>query len=362
VTLGGTGASGYSIDATEAQGLRAQRIDIVTGAPVTIATLSLTGSGAGSAANLIGDAGQLTIDSESGIRVAGAFTLANAATGNRVALRSGDQITVATDTGGMIALTGSGSGSLGGTLELSGRTIAAATGSLLDQLAANPNFSGRNTAFATPASSSPNAAGVIQANRLELTATNLIAIQNTGSSTQLAGFSAGAGGMQVTSRGSSTAPLDLVIFGRTADSSGNFKMNNDTLGQITFTGGEGTSGSFASAAAVNSCVVGGSCTAAPPPPPPPPPEPPAPVIAQISTSVADTVQGPLDAAADPESVAALPTVTLITTIDTGQLRTDPLISDPVSGGGNPSLWDTPDEQNDRREDDAKPTPRQGDDK
>ena len=76
----------------------------------------------------------------------------------------------------------------------------------------------------------------------------------------------------------------------------------------------------------------------------------------------DTVQGSLDAAADPETVAALPTVTLITTIDTGQLRTDPLISDPVSGGGNPSLWDTPDEQNDRREDDAKPTPRQGDHK
>jgi hypothetical protein len=165
--------------------------------------------------------------------------------------------------------------------------------------------------------------------------------------------------MLVTSRGTSTAPLDVVIFGRSADSGGNFKMNNEALGQITFAGGEGTSGSFASAAAVNTCVIGSGCTVAPPPPPETPPPP---VIAQISTSVVDTVQGSLDAAADPESVAALPTVTLITTIDTGQLRTDPLISDPVSGGGNPSLWETPDDQNDRREGNARPTPGQGDDK
>jgi hypothetical protein len=110
---------------------------------------------------------------------------------------------------------------------------------------------------------------------------------------------------------------------------------------------------------VNSCVVGGSgCGSAPPPPEPTPP----PVIQQISTSVVDAIQGNLDSATDPESVAALPTVTLITTIDTGQLRTDPVISDPVSGGGNPSLWETPDDQNDRREDGTTPTPRQGGDK
>jgi hypothetical protein len=360
VTLGGTGAPGYTIDGAEAQRLRAQRIDINASAPVTIANLSLNGSDAGGSANLIGDNAQFTVATTGGIRVAGAFTLSSSGTGNRVALRSSDRIAVVADSGGMIALSGSGSGSLGGTLELAGNTIAVATGSLLDQLAANPNFSGRNQALATPASSSPNPAGNLQANRLELAAANLIAIQNSGSSTQAAGFSAGAGGMQVTSRGPATAPLDVVMFGRVADGSGNFRMNSDTLGAITFNTGEGSAG-FSSSSTVNNCVVGGSsCEAAPPPPPETPPPP---VIAQISTSIVDTVQGSLDAAADPESIAALPTVTLITTIDTGQLRTDPLISDPVSGGGNPSLWeDAPDQQDDRRDDESRPKPGQGGDK
>jgi hypothetical protein len=362
-TFGGNGADGgYSITAAEAQGLRAQRIDINTSAPVTIGAVTLNGSGAGSSANLVGDASQLTIDTDGGIRVIGAFTLANAGTGNRVRLQSGDRIAVATDSGGSIALTGSGSGSLGGTLELVGNSIVVATGSLLDQLAENPNFSGRNQALATPPSGAANLAGSIQANRLELTAVNLIAIQNSGSADQAAGFSAGAGGMQITSNAPSNAPLDLFAFGRVADSSGAFKINQDTLGAITLSTGEGNAG-VSSTSAVNNCVVGGSgCSAAPPPPPPPPETPPPAVIAPISTSVVDAIQGNLDSATDPESVAALPTVTLITTIDTGQLRTDPLISDPVSGGGNPSLWETPEEDNDRRDDDSKPTPRQGGEK
>jgi filamentous hemagglutinin family protein len=358
LTFGGNGADGgYSISAAEAQGLRAQRIDISTEGPVRIGAVTLNGSGAGSNANLVGEAGQFSIVAAGDIGVSGAFTVANAGTGNRVTLRSGGRIAVATDSGGMIALTGSGAGSLGGTLELIGDSIAVATGSLLDQLAENPNFSGRNQALATPPSGQANLAGNIQANRLELTATQLIAIQNSGSAEQAAGFSAGAGGMRITSNAPSNAPLDLFAFGRVADSGGMFKINQETLSAVTFSTGEGSAG-FSSGSAINNCVVGGSGCAAPPPPVPDTP-PPA-VIAPISTGVVDAVRGSLDSATDPESVAALPTVTLITTIDTGQLRTDPVISDPVSGGGNSSLWDAPEQQNDQT--DEEPKASQGGDK
>lgn len=85
-----------------------------------------------------------------------------------------------------------------------------------------------------------------------------------------------------------------------------------------------------------------------------------PVITSISTSVADVVNETLSSTADPESVTALPTVTLTTTVDATPLRTDPFISDPVSGGGNASLWETPgSDEDDRRERDGKPAPTGG---
>jgi hypothetical protein len=82
-------------------------------------------------------------------------------------------------------------------------------------------------------------------------------------------------------------------------------------------------------------------------------------IERIPASIADVVQGELSSTSDPESVASLPVVRLVTTVDSEPLRTEPVISDPVSGGGNPSLWEGSEDQDDRRRGGGQPSPSQG---
>ncbi|MFD1611782.1 beta strand repeat-containing protein [Sphingomonas tabacisoli] len=348
VTFGGSAAgAGYTITGTEAQGLRAQNVSLVTSDPITpIFMDSVNLSGA--------DIGALRIKGGS-ITVNGAFTLANAAASNRVTLDSNDTISVVTDRGGALALTGSSSNP--GTLTLIGNTIVVGTRTVLSQLGAT----NRADLLAAPSGPTPVPEGFVRAGRLEFQASSLLAIQNSGSATQYAGFSAGSGGMQVSNR-QDTTPLAVLIFGRAADASGNFKTNNDTLALVNF--GSATPGgtkNLTADSAVNTCLVSTGCgTVSPPPagegPLPPPQEI---VIDRIPAAIADTVEGALSSAADPEKVAALPTVTLITTIDAGQLRTEPVISDPVSGGGNPSLWESPEDQDERQRD--RPAPSKGGD-
>lgn len=81
------------------------------------------------------------------------------------------------------------------------------------------------------------------------------------------------------------------------------------------------------------------------------------VVTSVPVNVLAIVNDVLSSTSDPETVAALPTINLVTTIDTGQLRTEPLITDPVTGGGNPSLWEgaAPSQEDERR-----PSPAPGD--
>lgn len=350
--FGGTvGDTQYSLSSQEASLLRAQLIELRSPSTAQVGDMTLQGSLAGPTANLVGPNGRLLIESGYGMTVAGQVIINNAANTNRLALLSGEGIDIVTDQGGGIAMFGANSSELGGVLSLSGSSVRAATFALLDQLGSLAGDQ-RTQALRTPPSGSPpRPQGYLQANRIEFAANQLL-IQNSNTSTLFGGFSAGAGGANL--RGRSSSPIDAIIYGRIADGSGAFKTNADAVALLTLTTGEGQS-TVTSASLFNDCAFTGPCGT----PEPPPPEEQEDdevelMIDRIPAVIAAAVSDVMASTTDPESLAALPTVNLVTTIDTGPLRTEPVISDPVTGGGNPGLWEAPSDQN-RREDD-RPAP------
>lgn len=340
---GGAGGTGYVLDGTEAQGVRANSIEFRANGGATIGQLALQGSSAGSSANLVGSNGRLQINSGSsgGLVVTGAVTIANATTGsggNQLTLNGANGIDIVTDQGGEIAMFGSSSSTLGGTIRLLGTNIRVATSSLLGQLGGQTPAQRAQSLAAAPAGS-PRPQGYLQANRIEFFADQLL-IQNSNTATQFGGFSAGSGGALL--RGRSSSQADAIIFGRIADGSGSFKINAEAVPLLTLTDGEGAPSTVTATSLFNNCPFTGACGTPPPPPPPDEEEETQdPIIDRIPAVIQAALTSAMSSVSDPETIAAVPTINLVTTIDTGPLRTEPVISDPVTGGGNPSLWETP---------------------
>ena len=119
--------------------------------------------------------------------------------------------------------------------------------------------------------------------------------------------------------------------------------------------GEGGPTTVTPASRFNDCPFTGACGDVEPPPPEEEEEEEVElIIDRIPAVVAAAIAGAMASTTDPESVAALPSVNLVTTIDTGPLRTEPVVSDPVTGGGNSGLWDSPEDEEER--DENRPAP------
>jgi filamentous hemagglutinin family protein len=349
--FGGTiGDTQYSLSAAEAQGLRAQLIELRSNSSVLLGEMTLNGSLAGDSANLIGANGRLTVTAAAGnsFRVVGPVTIANAAPTNRLTL-SGDTIEVSTTEGGSLGLFGASSSALGGTLAFNAAAVRVASPTLLDQL---PGMTAaqRTDALRAAPNGPARPEGYLQANRIEFI-TNQLFIQNSNTATQFGGFSAGPGGAVLASRSGGQTPVDAIIHGRIADTTGAFRINGDAVSLLTIGSGEGGPTTLTATSSFNGCPFTGSCAIDEPPPAPRPEEEEEVevVIDRIPNVIAAAIEGAMASTTDPESVAALPTVNLITTIDTGPLRTEPVISDPVTGGGNPSLWEGSSDQDERED-------------
>jgi hypothetical protein len=343
LTFGGGGVDGYSISGDEAQGLRASAIT-VAGDGIVVRDVTLNGSGAGSAANLVGEQSDLLLASSGGLRVEGAFTINNAEQGNLVTLSAAGALDVVTDQGGSIAVLGASTSTLGGTLRVQGEAIRVATAALIGQLPGQ-TAEQRFAALRTPPAGSPRPEGWVQARRIDF-AGNQVFIQNSNTEAQFGGFSAGSGGANLRPRSQSI--VDAIIFGRIADPAGAFKINQEAVALLTLNNGEGQS-SLTETSSFNGCAFSGPC-AAPEPPPPEEEEEVEQVVEIITPNIEALVNGAMSSIVDPEGVATLPSATIITAIDAGPLRTDPVISDPVTGGGNPSLWDSPEDRSEREDD------------
>ena len=202
------------------------------------------------------------------------------------------------------------------------------TATLLGQLAQDRAFGGRDAALAAvPATA--DLVGALSADSLRITARTSFLVQNSGSAGQRAGFSAGPGGLQVAA-GTDTA-LDMVINGQVTDGTGTVFVNADTLGQVARTGG------FTPQSSVNGCLVSGeACTN-------PQDSATATVVGAIVTNIvnlADKQADELDRRADDTGTAAekLPQARIARLVDLGESVPDAVITDPVTGDGNPALW------------------------
>jgi hypothetical protein len=290
--------------------------------------LALTGSTAGERANLIGDGGSLRFAAEGVIRVEGALALQNMAATDRLSINSGRRIEIATDQGGSIALTSAGA-TLGGTLVMEAPVIAVGSNAVLEQIAADPNFAGRDAALATPAAQAREE-GFIQADSMQFFVSDLLAIQNSGAAALAAGFTAGPGGMTIgMSDGQQLPSAQVTIWGRLQQADGTYLTNFSTAGGITFQAGPALP--FDPAPLVNGCRVGAVCGDGRPDEGPVPEQ----VTAEIITSIASIEQF---LSADLTEVATVPQISFTRVVDQDGLVSEEIITEPVSGAGNSSLW------------------------
>ncbi|WAC23145.1 hypothetical protein [Blastomonas sp. SL216] len=359
VIIGGTTSDSqssgtYTLDGSEISRIRAQNIVInapnvsSTGTGVEIRALTMNGSAAASGVNLNGSEGSLTINTSGTIRVNGNAVFNAMATTNRVALNA-NRVEINADTGG-IFLNGS---SPGGTLAINANNIHIASASLLEQLASNVNFAGRDTALGLPiATSRPD--GVIQASRLQFTVGSTLLIQNTGTSLLNAGFFGRVGSFQVTPRSSqqsaSSQLIDLVIYGQLLDT-GDLVRNGTSVRDLIFPRSASSTGQdsggpsgFTSNSSVNGCLLsavacgGGGVTEQSPtvishagPPPP------TPAAEREAKQEQEEAEAAAEEAARGEAAPRRPIMPPVTIVNTRRLGVEPVIDEPVTSGGNPNL-------------------------
>ncbi|MFN3818375.1 beta strand repeat-containing protein [Blastomonas sp.] len=356
VIIGGSGDSqgssgAYTLDGSEIARIRAQNIVInapnvsSSGTGVEIRALTMNGSAAASGVNLNGSEGSLTINTGGTIRVNGNAIFNAMAPTNRVALNAG-RVEINADTGG-IFLNGS---SPGGVLSITANNIHIAGASLLERLAENVNFTGRDTALGVPiATSRPD--GVIQASRLQFNVGNTLLIQNTGTSLLNAGFFGRVGSIEIAPRSSQSASggIDMVIYGQLLDTGDIVRTGSSVRDLIFPTSGSagqdsgGPSG-FTANSSVNGCLLnavgcgsGGITQESPtvvthagPPP-------------QQSSEErqAEREQEEAEAAAEQaargETAPRRPIMPPVTIVNTRRLGVEPIIDEPVTSGGNPNL-------------------------
>ncbi len=357
VIIGGSGDSqsqqgGYTLDGSEITRIRAQNIVInapnvsSTGTGVEIRALTMNGSAAASGVNLNGSEGSLTINTAGTIRVNGNAIFNSMAATNRVGLNAA-RVEINADTGG-IFLNGS---SPGGVLSITANNIHIASASLLDQLASNVNFTGRDTALSLPiATSRPD--GVIQASRLQFNIGSTLLIQNTGTSLLNAGFFGRVGSVEIVPRSSqsSSGLIDMVIYGQLLDT-GDIVRNGTSVRDLIFPrsssagqDGPSTITGFTANSSVNGCLLsaiscgGGGISEQGPtvvvhagPPPPRPAE------ERQAEREQEEAKAAAEEAARGDAAPRRPIMPPVTIVNTRRLGVDPIIDEPVTSGGNPNL-------------------------
>lgn len=333
--IGGDDVQGedYSISASELTRMQANQITLraqpgTATAPsnVVVRNATLTGSAGSGATNLIGSNALFRISGDV-VRVEGGVSLTGAGATDMLSLVGARRVEVVTDRGGALSVTGPGTGApLAGTVSLAGPIIGVGTSALLARLAADPRFSERDALLAAPAAT-PRPEGFVQADRLSLITSNVAVIQNSGTDTVFAGFTTGPGGVEISrSPGADpTVQSEVVIYGRVQRPGGAFSAGGDASVGAAFATGQQT---MFGRATVNGCAVGASCLAEP---------------ATIVTAVS-AIEEVL--AASQSAAVEVPAIRVVQIVDQDELASEPVITEPVAGAGNASLWDSEDDEDD----------------
>ena len=348
IIFGGDGSGGgYNLSAAEATRLRSRTISFnalqlsgAAPADITIRDFTMQGSLAGSSANLL--ASELFINSSGNIRVTGAVRIENAGAEDGLFLDAeSGRIEVVTDMGGSIAIL-DGAGGLGGNLYLDARNIAVGTAELLGRLAEDPRFAGRDDEVNAPDGSN-RPEGYISANYIKADGFDTIIIQNSGTEALRGGFSAGSGGFVLDSENDAVGAVDAVINGRVANSSGEFLTGADTLNGIAFETPEDPA-LFSAGSTVNGCLLnGGGCPTVEPPSVSH--ENPDTIASDVREIINEQSDEPSEEEEEEREAELTPSATgkkspiapNIPVVNTSRLNPSPIVTEPITGSGNPNL-------------------------
>lgn len=325
--VGGNGvttAGTYSLSGAEFAALRASRISVsINSGTLTLENLALPAI-APPAQGTAENAG-IFFASNANLRVTGAVTMAQASSGNRLSLSAGTRIEVVRGSGSLIL--GASADNPAGTLALSAPAIWVADQPTLDALAAgsltgDDRIDALQEAPATPSGSS------LAAGTLTLAARDTLLIQNGGTEDERAGFTATT---LIVSRSGATAGglLDMAINGRIRLADGTFATNGDTRELVQFTPDTGI---LTADSMVNGCIIGGICPGILPEGTEQP------VFSIVNNVAALTPEEQQQREEAAEAAEKLPIILLQRLIDFSPIYAAPDSNDPVTSGGNPSLW------------------------
>lgn len=275
-----------------------------------------------------GNVGQVEIASPGIIEVQGSLLLADAGSSNSIAIGAG-RIQVVTPEGSIRVRDASGLPA--GTLALASPDIWAASRDILTQLAADPNFAGRDAAL-TVNDGADDPRGYIEAGDVELFVGRTLFGQNSGTAQQLAGITVLENTLTITPTGQT--PLVVFAFGRRINADGSFVTNDSFFGEVQFVGrGQG---GYTDPSQFNLCFINsGDCSFFTPEPEPDPEFP----------DGRDPVEEPLTPFDQPRVDTEL--------VDTSFVG-EPLIEEPVTSGADSILWDCDrDEDGDCDEEDGR---------
>jgi hypothetical protein len=220
-----TAGQGYALSNAEVGLVQSGSLTIAAAAApglattMTIGTLSLTGSQAGSPQGTVQFAtgNPQTLVPGGTIRVTGAVTAKGFANANQLEFNTG---TFELDTtAGSLGVTDSNNAMTGG-ISISADRIHIAAASILDKLRVDPRYAGRITDLNTPPTQ-PSAGPVLSASQLFFAPTQTLYIQNTGTAAVPAGFLVPLAGLtietpstQTTQPGQTASAVLIVINGQ----------------------------------------------------------------------------------------------------------------------------------------------------
>lgn len=355
--LGGTTQGlGYTLTQAEAALIRADALRVNAPAVGTSATRNpdlivrdLSFNGGGAATGI----GTLTIVTPGIARVQGNLLMAGARPTDGIAFTAAQRLEVLTPNGSIRVR--DASGAPGGTLALSSNDIWAVNQAILDKLHTDPAYATRDTELANNGGSQAPR-GYIEGNAVTLTTSNSLYVQNTGANPTnqfslvgpaFGGITVGPGGLTIRSAGSS--PASVTAFGSRINADGTLTIGYDFFFEVNFQVGAGSAGfaqsgranlvgparadagsptGYTANSTFNTCVIPtGQCALRRPP---------------------DTGPGGPDPIVGPPGTIQLPPGIDDDNVDTS-FATEPLIEEPVTSGGESTLWAPPcDPTQDRR--------------
>jgi hypothetical protein len=286
------------------------------GAPdILVGDMQVDGSQAGGISHV-------KLNTGGSVLVEGAFLFNNAAATDTLGITAGEGIQVNTSAGGQIMMAGS-NGAPSGVLELNAANIWVGDQGLLDKLAADPNFGGRDDALATN-NGQLNAAGNLKAGGMVLSVGKSLFVQNSGTDDQFAGITVGGGGLTV--RSVSQTPATVVAYGRKINADGTVRFNTDFFEDIDF---DETGGGYTDGSTVNGCDLSQGCR-------------------PTALVPWEFLLGPVDDEVDPDGAAFL----LLDLIDSPDFTSEVLVDEPVTSGND--IWQLTNDEDDDEEDEETP--------